>query len=205
MNALASTTLILTALFLSACVPVFFAKLRVTPQWLSLQALALAWLVLGRDDGLHALTTGAEILALRGMLVPWMLRGHLARHASMAQVDLMPSNLFTWGIAIALIVVAFRFGDGASSDGRALTLGAVACVLAIAYLILATNKEPFAQLVAVLYMENAIMLFETLLPHPWPLPIHLLLAVVYVGTAALGIWLQHEPAVLRAAALEDTQ
>lgn len=202
MSHLAPSTLILTALFLAVCVPVFFGKLRVAPQWLSLQALALGWLVLAAGGALHALATGLEILALRGMLVPWMLRAHLKRHERVAHVDLMPSNLFAWGIAIALIVVAFRFGDGAGSDARALTLGVVACVLTIAYLILATNQEPFAQLVAVLYMENAVLLFETLLPHPWPLPIHLLLAVVYVGTAALGLWLQQEPLIT--AAQEDT-
>lgn len=203
MNHLAPSTLILTGLFLAVCVPVFFGKLRVVPQWLSLQALALGWLVLAAGGGLHALVTGLEILVLRGMLVPWMLRSHLQRHGGVALVDLMPSNLFAWGIAIALIVVAFRFGDGAGSDVRALTLGVVACVLTIAYLILATNQEPLAQLVAVLYMENAVLLFETLLPHPWPLPIHLLLAVVYVGTVAVGLWLQQEPLTTVAAAQED--
>lgn len=205
MNAMIPTTLILTTLFLAASIPVFFAKLRVTPQWLSLQALALGWLVLGQGTGLHGLVTGVEILTLRGMLVPWMLQTHLAQREDTSHIDLMPSNLFTWGIAIALIVVAFRFGDGASSDKRALTLGVVACVLTIAYLILATNKEPFAQLVAVLYMENAVLLFETLLVHAWPLPIHLLLTAVYIGTAALGLWLQQEPAGRRTPALEDTQ
>jgi hydrogenase-4 membrane subunit HyfE len=43
-------------------------------------------------------------------------------------------------------------------------------------LLLASNDSPAAQLVAVLFMENAIALFESLLPEPWPLPVHVALS-----------------------------
>lgn len=205
MSTLPPTTLALTAFILSAVTPVFFAKLRVIPIWLSLQALALGGFVLAQEGGLHGITTGLEVLLLRGAVVPWMLRRHLARHASVANIDTMPSNLFAWGIAAALLIVAFRFGDGASSDVRALSLGTVACVLTMAYLILSTNREPLAQLVAFLFMENAVMLFETLLPHPWPASIHLLLALLYVGFTAIGLWLMHGLSDSPAIASEDAQ
>lgn len=205
MSTIPPTTIALTAFFLSAVTPVFFAKLRVIPIWLSLQALALGWFVLAQENDLHAVTAGLEIVLLRGALVPWMLRHHLARHASVADIDTMPSNLFAWGIAVALLIVAFRFGDGASTDLRALSLGTVACVLTMAYLILATNREPLAQLVALLFMENTVMLFETLLPHPWPLPVHGLLALLYAGFTAIGLWLMQDATDTSTTATEDAQ
>ena len=64
----------------------------------------------------------------------------------------------------------------------------------IAFLILATNHEPSAQLVAVLFMENALALFESLLPEPWPLPVHLAVSGVYILTVAVGSWLGREDA-----------
>ena len=98
----------------------------------------------------------------------------------------MPSNLFVWVVAVALIIFAFRFGDGARADERALTLGLVATTSVIALLILATNHHTKAQLVALLFMENALALFETLLPEHWPWPVHLAISSVYVATVAVG-------------------
>jgi len=64
-----------------------------------------------------------------------------------------------------------------------------ALCLTIAFLVLATNREPAAQLVALLFMENALALFESLMPDPWPLPVHVAISSVYVGTVAVGSWL----------------
>src|SRR5690606_7507191 len=117
----------------------------------------------------------------RALLVPWLLRRALGKSAQ-ARKSLMPSNLFAWGAAITLTILAFRFGDGTGGNLRALTLGVIAAIVMIAFLILATNREPGAQLVALLFMENALMLFESLMPAPWPLPVHLGLSGVYVLT-----------------------
>jgi hydrogenase-4 component F len=54
---------------------------------------------------------------------------------------------------------------------------------------LATNQNRMAQLVALLFMENALALFESLLPEPWPLPVHLSISTVYVLTVWVGSWL----------------
>ena len=60
-------------------------------------------------------------------------------------------------------------------------------------MLLAANDSPPAQLVALLFMENAIALFESLLPEPWPLPVHAALAVIYLLTVAVGAWLVGAP------------
>jgi hydrogenase-4 membrane subunit HyfE len=183
-------SLALMACLIATVIPVFFGKLAVAPTWLSLQALALGWITLSEHHelDLHALAAGLEVLLVRAWLVPHLLRRCL-RNQKAAELDVMPSNLFAWGVAVALIILAFKFGDGARADVRALTLGVVAATVMIAFLVLATNHDPAAQLVAVLFMENALALFETLMPAPWPLPVHLAISGVYVGTVAVGSWL----------------
>lgn len=190
MNAANNPTLPLMLCLVATVVPVFFGKLAVAPTWLSLQALALGWITLNKHHELnwHALEAGLEILIIRAWLVPHLLRRTLKVGKS-AELDVMPSNLFAWGAGIALILLAFQFGDGARADVRALTLGVIAATVAIAFLVLATNREPMAQLVALMFMENAMALFESLMPEPWPIPVHLMLSAVYVGTVMIGGWL----------------
>ncbi len=180
-------------------IPVFFSKISAAPSWLGLHALALGWVSLHREHGdmalsLHTVLVGLEILLVRAILVPYLLRRAL-RHYPETRHSLMPSNLFTWIIAVVLIIFAFKFGDGARADARALTLGVVAATVVTAFLILATNPEPKAQLVAVLFMENALALFETLMPAPWPLAVHLAVSAVYLLTVVIGCWLVTESPV----------
>jgi len=183
-------TLPLILCLTATVIPVFFSRIAAAPAWLSLQALALGWFTLsGHEDlSLHAVLAGLEVLLIRALLVPCLL--HRALHKKpQARISLMPSNLFAWGVAITLIILAFKFGDGARTDLRAMTLGVVAATAMIAFLILSTNHEPAAQLVAVLFMENALALFESMMPQPWPLPVHLGISGVYVLTVAVGSWL----------------
>ena len=190
MNVANNPTLALIACLLATVIPVFFGRLAHTPTWLSLQALALGWLTLNQHHELdmHAAAAGLEILLIRAWLVPHLLRRTLNTTAA-AELEVMPSNLFAWGAAVALIILAFQFGDGARADLRALTLGVTAATVTIAFLILATNHQPVAQLVALLFMENSLALFESLMPQAWPLPVHLAVSGVYVGTVAVGSWL----------------
>jgi hydrogenase-4 membrane subunit HyfE len=181
---------------LCALAPVFFGKIRVAPLWLALQALSLAWMgaIHHPDWSLHTLASVLEVVAVRALLAPLLL-GRAIRLRAEPDTDLMPSNLFTWAVAIALIVLAFDFGGAAMADVQALGLGVVGALVAITLLILSTNNAPAAQLVAVLFIENAIAVFESMLPVPWPAPVHGALMGVYVLTVAVGSWLigQAEP------------
>ena len=183
-------TLPLIFCLIATVIPVFFSKISSAPTWLGLQALALGWITITNSEELsvHAVLVGLEVLLVRAMLVPHLLRRALRKQPD-ARISLMPSNLFAWIIAVMLIILAFKFGDGARADARALTLGVVAATVVIAFLILSTNHEPKAQLVAVLFMENALALFETLMPEPWPLTVHLAVSAVYVLTVSVGCWL----------------
>lgn len=175
---------------IATIIPVFFGKLGTAPTWLSIQALALGWIHLTQrhEWDAHAIAAGLEVLLLRAWLVPTLLRRACADPATRNQ-DIMPSNLFAWGAAVSLIILAFKFGNGSHTDVRAMTLGVVAATAVIAFLVLATNALPAAQLVALLFMENALTLFETLMPQTWPLPVHMVVSTLYVFTVAVGTWL----------------
>ena len=199
-------TLALITCLIATVVPVFFGKLAVAPAWLSLQALALGWMTLTQHHALnlHTLAAGLEVLLVRAWAVPYLLRRTL-RGQPVAALDVMPSNLFAWGVTLALIILAFNFGNGSYADERTLTLGVVAATVMIAFMVLATNAEPAAQLVAVLFMENALALFETLMPEPWPLPVHLGISSVYVGTVVVGSWLVKTQGLMPENILQPTE
>jgi hydrogenase-4 membrane subunit HyfE len=188
-------TLPLLAFLIAAIIPVFFGKLSSAPFWLCVQALALGWNVvaLSAEASAHSLVALAEVLLVRAAVAPALLRRAIHRRAE-PNHDLMPSNLFTWAIAVALIVLAFEFGAPTMGDRQALTLGVVAATVAVALLLLSTNNGAAAQLVAVLFMENALALFESLLPEPWPLPVHGALSLIYLLTVGVGGWLIGVPA-----------
>ena len=142
-------TLPLIIFLVAAVIPVFFGKIRSAPVWLSIQALALGWNGIAHhaEASVHALVALLEVLVVRGVIAPQLLRRAIRLRAE-PNLDLMPSNLFTWAIAIALIVLAFEFGAPAMSDRQALTLGVVGATVAVSLLVLSTNNSPPAQLVA---------------------------------------------------------
>ena len=189
-------TLPLIAFLLTVVVPVFFSKIRAAPFWLTLQALALGWNALAHHgaDSMHGLMALLELLLLRGAIAPLLLHRAI-RQRTQPNLDLMPSNLFTWVVASALIVLAFKFGAPSMGDYPAVTLGVVGATVAVAFLLLSTNDAPPAQLVAVLFMENALALFESLFPEPWPLPVHGALSAIYLLTIIVGTWLIGTPDV----------
>lgn len=193
-------TLPLIAFLVAAIIPIFFGKIRSAPFWLTAQAAALAWNVAQHGDpSLHTYVALIEVLVVRALIAPRLL-GRAIRQRGEPNLDLMPSNLFTWAIAIALIVLAFEFAAPAMSDRQALTLGVVGATVTVSLLLLSTNDSPPAQLVAVLFMENGLALFESLLPEPWPLPVHGALSAIYLLTVVIGGWLIATPDVTAPAA-----
>jgi hydrogenase-4 membrane subunit HyfE len=183
----------LIAFLVATIIPVFFGKIRSAPFWLTLQAGAMAWNTAQHGElSMHTAVAVIEVLVVRALIAPRLLRRAIARRGE-PNLDLMPSNLFTWAIAIALVVLAFEFAAPAMSDRQALTLGAVGATVAVSLLLLSTNDGAPAQLVAVLFMENAIALFESLLPEPWPLPVHAALSAIYLLTVGVGGWLIATP------------
>jgi hydrogenase-4 membrane subunit HyfE len=178
-------TVALVLFLLAVLTPLFFASPRTAPWWLVLQALGLAWLM-GAQHGvesLHAAVVVTEVLLLRGLIAPWLLsRSNLSRDDE----HLFPSNLLTWMLAVGLIVLAFELAASLDPAQGLLALWTVFTSIGCALLLLASNDAPAAQLFALLLAENAIVLFESLLPTPWAIPVHGALSGIYVLTVWVG-------------------
>jgi hydrogenase-4 membrane subunit HyfE len=204
-------TLPLIVFLVAAVVPVFFGRIGSAPTWLAMQGAALAWTGFAHQGAVsgHTLIALIEVLLVRASVAPVLLRRAIRQRCEPNR-DLMPSNLFAWAIAVSLIVLAFEFGAPDMADQQAMTLGVIGATVAVALLLLSTNRSPPAQLVAVLFMENALALFESLLPEPWPLPIHGMLSAIYLLTVGVASWLIGQPeadpipaAALPVAALDE--
>lgn len=180
-----------TILFMCLTViPAFLGRLGSAPTWLAAQGLVLGWIGLLHEGqpGLHAILVGLEAVLIRGVLAPWLLRRSFHRSAGQ-NLELLPSNLFTWAIGIALVALAAQFGSRNGVDPHSLVVGAVGIAIVVALLLLATSQSDHVQLVALLFFENAIALYETQLPEPWPLPVHIGLSAIYVLTVFTAAWL----------------
>lgn len=177
------------ALFLLAVlVPVFFGRLGAAPFWMAVQGGALAWTQVSHGGGSeHAWVAAGETLFLRVIVAPYLLGTTLA--AGGRERELLPSNLIAWMAAVGVTALAFQLGAPVLAAKDAMTLGVIAATVAVAFLLLATNTSAPGQLFALLCMENAIALFESLLPHSWPLPVHAALSVVYLLSVGVASWL----------------
>jgi len=95
----------------------------------------------------------------------------------------------SWTLAIALVLVAFRFADmlvPAEGNEQSLVAGATAGLL-LGLLVLATQTGPFSQMVGVLRIENGIAFFELGARHQ-PLAMALAETLILIATVLLFRW-----------------
>jgi hydrogenase-4 membrane subunit HyfE len=155
---------LLIAFELVLLVPLFIGSWRTSLLGLSCQGFLMAWVAF--HDGPHvsfeALLEFVDLVVLRAVAAPTILYAVLHRQDSPRRNDVIAPNLLSWGIALALILMAFRLADAlVPLEGDAQTLVAVsASALVLGLLVLSTRTGPFSQMVGALRIENAIALFE---------------------------------------------
>jgi hydrogenase-4 membrane subunit HyfE len=145
--------------------PLFVASWRLNLIGLALQGLLMAWILYELDPALDSYTAwlGMVDLALvRGAIAPLALYAVLRSQGPTARHDVIPPNLMVWALAIALLIVAFRFADllvpvGGNEHG--FVAGASAGVL-LGLLVLATQTGPFSQMTGALRIENGVAMLE---------------------------------------------
>lgn len=146
-------------------VPLFVASWRISLMGLALQAFLMAWSAYELHSSLDSVGAWVgmfDLVVVRGFGAPIALYAVLRSQGATARTDVIPPNLMSWTLAIALVLVAFRFADMlVPVDGieHSFVAGASAGVL-LGLLVLATQTGPFSQMVGVLRIENGIAMFE---------------------------------------------
>lgn len=156
---------LLIALLGVSLAPLFIASWRASLLGLGCQGALMA-LALCRQP--HALESAADWIALldlavvRGGLTPLGLYAVLRSRNAPARNDVIPPDLLSWLLAIAVVPVSFSFAARlVATSGEQQTLVAVSCAgLLLGLLVLSTRSEPLSQIIGALRVENAIALFE---------------------------------------------
>ncbi len=182
-------TYLLVAFLIVLIAPLFVATWRTSLVGLGLQGWLMFAMALER--GWHPSAGGvlllADLLLLRGYVVPRYLYGIMLRHQTPRRTDVIPANLLSWTLAGVLVLLSVRFANAVQpGGGEAVTHVAVACAaLLLAFQILGTGDSLYGQVVGVLRLENAIALFELGGGHGLPLTLQLGVTAVLVITLLL--------------------
>ncbi|HEX7672489.1 MAG TPA: hypothetical protein VF395_23005 [Polyangiaceae bacterium] len=156
---------LLVALLGVLLVPLFVATWRSSLAGLSLQGFLMAWIAYGAGPAPgtpNDWVTLADLVLVRGLWAPLALYGVLRAQNAPARSDVIPPNLLSWTAALGLVLVAFNFSEmlvREPGDQQTLVAVVVAGVM-LGFLVLATQSDPFSQMVGALRVENAIALLE---------------------------------------------
>jgi len=156
---------ILIAFVIALLVPLFVSKWRTSLLGLALQGALLAAIAY-RQHGFSISTTTAvtivDLVVVRAVVMPGWLFVTLRRQNAPLRNDVIAPNLFSWAMALALVVVAFRTADVlVPAEGNEQSLVAVSTsAFLLGLFVLATARGMVSQVIGLLRVENAIALFE---------------------------------------------
>lgn len=144
--------------------PLFIASWRASLLGLACQGTLMALLLCRLPHALESATDWIALLdlaVLRGGLAPLGLYAVLRRRNVRARTDVIPPNLISWLLAIAMVAMSFSFAAKLVAAGEQQTLVAVSCAgLLLGLFVLSTRSDPLSQIIGALRVENAIALFE---------------------------------------------
>jgi hydrogenase-4 component E len=155
--------------------------------------LAVATFVTALATGqTHLYYSLAVTLALKVVLLPYILRRIVRRLALETDVELLINTPTTLLVGIGLVVVAFNLAVPIAQLAGTITRGALgialACVL-LAFLMIITRRKALAQVVGFLAMENGLFFAATSVTYGMPMVVELGIALdVLVGTIVFGVF-----------------
>ncbi len=185
---------LLVALLGVQLVPLFVGTWRTSLAGLGLQAALMAAIAHQLDP--TPTTAGdwlglADLVIVRGVLIPFALYGVLRAQNAPARNDVIPPNLLSWTLALGIVLVSFSFASElVLEEGEQQTLVAVACAgVLLGFLVLSSQSGPFSQMIGALRIEYAIALVELGGErHESPLPVHVGLVALSIASIALFRW-----------------
>jgi len=191
------------AVLVCAVITLWRRQIRTIVTMLRLQGVALA-VVAGvlawHEHDLGLAFTALLVLAVKGGLVPWLLRRvvrHDPRSRETAPLMNVPSSLVAAAILIVVsYIVTSKLTDLAPSGATRLVPIGVATVL-VGYFMLVTRRRAVSQIVGLLLVDNGIALVTFLLTSGVPLIVELgstldvLLVVVVLQVLVVNANAQH--------------
>lgn len=160
---------ILIAFVIALLVPLFVSKWRTSLLGLAVQGALLAAIAYrqhGFSISVSTAITIVDLVVVRTIVMPaWFFRT-LRRQNAPLRNDVIAANLFSWAMALALVVVAFRTADVlVPVEGNEQALVAVSsAAFLLGMFVLATARGMVSQVVGLMRVENAIALFELVTP-----------------------------------------
>ena len=155
---------------------------------LAATAFIVAWST-GLD---HLVWSGLLTLALKVVLVPWLLHRLIRRLDVKWDVEPLLNIPATMLAGLAVVVFAFNLAQPISELAQSVTrptLGiALACVL-LSFLMMITRRKAIPQVIGFLAMENGLFLAATGATHGMPMVVELGIALdVLVGVFIFGVF-----------------
>lgn len=185
---------LLVALLGVYLLPLFVATWRTSLFGLACQGFLMAAIAHRLEPSLHtpaAWLSLFDLALVRGVAAPLALYTVLAARNAPARNDIIPPNLLSWTLALAMVLGSFSFSERLVPEGGdQRTLVAVAASgLMLGFLVLSTRARPFSQMVGALRIENAIALLELGgARHEQPLGVQIGLTLVLLATIAFFRW-----------------
>ena len=156
---------LLIAFVITLLVPLFVGTWRTSFLGLAVQGALMAAIAF-RQHGAHlSFANGLmaiDLVVLRTIALPLALYLVLRAQNAPLRNDVIAPNLFSWAMALAMVVVAFRAADvlvPAEGDEQMLVAVASAAFL-LGMFVLSTGRGSASQLIGLVRVENAIALFE---------------------------------------------
>ena len=188
---------LLVAMLFAVMVPLFARTWRTMFRALGLQGLLLA-IIAYSSLGSHADDVAvwvliADLALLRGIFAPVFLHRMVKDRTRSPELELVPSNLVFWGIAVVIVATALWFGAKIPPVDTlpSLHLGVALTMVLLGLYVLSLQTRPLGQVIGALIIENGVVLLELLLNHHVALPVELALSGVFLGSIlAFGILLR---------------
>ncbi len=160
--------------------------------WNSRALGAIAALVAFATRERHIWIAAALVLAIKGFLIPRLLRRTAARGRARAEAEPFVSATSAMLVCGALVVVGFtqtRALFGASGTILASCLPVSVATALVGLFQMVSHRAALAQVVGLVLMENAIFLAAVSLTYGMPLVVEMsVLLDVLVGVALLGLF-----------------
>jgi hydrogenase-4 component E len=157
--------------------------------------LGVAYLAMHGASGMRALALGVAMVAIKGVLIPRILRDALRSQGIRREVEPFVSfttSLLLGALATGLSVVFARTLPLAEGDASALLIPASLATQLTGFIVLTTRRKALTKVVGYLTLENGIFMFGLTLIEAMPFLVEAgVLLDVLVGVFVMGIVVDH--------------